>query len=292
MRCSTVLFPCSALWLSLLLGMLAANCPDLAAAETMDTSALLRAADAALKAGKFTNVIETTAKILAADPRDFRALFLRGRAHEELKNHAKAIADYDASLKANSKTPLVYQKRGELHFRLGNFKDSVADFDKFIEAMPEQAPHHWQRGISLYYAGRFDDGRKQFESHKSVNPYDVENAVWHFLCVARASGAEKARAALIPIERDGRVPMMQIHELFAGKLQPEDVLSAARIGSAAAQDNQLFYAHLYLGLYYEAIGDARLAREHIFKSAADFKAEHYMGDVARVHAEVLRKAAK
>ena len=261
------------------------------AAENPDVTAQLRAADAALRAGKATNAIEITTKLLAADAKDFRALFLRGRAHEDSRNHTRALADYEACAKSNPKYPLVWQKRGELHFRLGNFKESVADFDKFLELIPDQAPHHWQRGISLYYAGRFDDGAKQFDSHKTVNPYDVENAVWHFLCVARASSAEKARASLIPIERDSRVPMMQIHALFAGKLTADDVLAAARIGSSAAQDNQLFYAHLYLGIYFEAIGDAKKAREHIFKSATDFKSEHYMGDVARVHAQVLRKQA-
>lgn len=262
------------------------------AAETTDTPALLRAADTALKSGQPAEAIKLADKILTADPRDFRALFLRGRAHEESKNSAKAIADYDASLKVNPKATIVYQKRGELHFKLGNFAESIADFDKFIEAMPEQAPHHWQRGISLYYAGRFEDGRKQFESHQTVNPYDVENAVWHFLCVARASSPEKAKVALIPIERDARIPMMQILALFGGKVKAEDVLAAARTGSAAQQDNQLFYAHLYLGLYFEAIGDAKLAREHILKAATDFKAEHYMGDVARIHAQVLRKQSK
>ena len=262
------------------------------AADPLDTPALLRAADTALKGGQSAEAIKLADKILAADPKDFRALFIRGRAHEEATNSAKAIADYDASLKSNPKAAIVLQKRGELHFKLGNFAESIADFDKFIEAIPEQAPHHWQRGISLYYAGRFEDGRKQFESHQTVNPYDVENAVWHFLCVARASGAEKAKAALIPIERDSRIPMMQILALFGGKAKPEDVIAAAKTGNAAQQDNQLFYAHLYLGLYFEAIGDAKLAREHILKAATDFKAEHYMGDVARVHAQVLRKRSK
>lgn len=265
---------------------------SLRAAAPVDTQSLLRTADASLRAGKPAEAIQIADKVLAADPKDFRALFLRGRAHEESKNTVKALADYDASLKANPKATIVYQKRGELHFKLGNFAESIADFDKFIEALPEQSPHHWQRGISLYYAGRFEDGRKQFELHQTVNPYDVENAVWHFLCVARASGAEKARAALIPIERDARIPMMQIHALFGGKAKPEDVLAAAKLGSAANHDNQLFYSHLYLGLYFEAIGDAKLAREHILKAATDFKSEHYMGDVARVHAAVFRKQSK
>jgi lipoprotein NlpI len=261
------------------------------AAETVDTAALFRSAEDALKGGKPTEAIALAGKILTINPRDYRACFLRARAYEETRDYAKAVADYDAGLKLNTNAPIAYQRRGEAHFRLGHFKESIADFDRFIELMPGQAPQHWQRGIALYYAGRYEDGRKQFELHQTVNPRDVENAAWHFLCVARASGAEKARAALIPIDGDARVPMAQVHALFAGKAKPEDVLAAAKAGEPPPDrlDNQLFYAHLYLGLYFEAMGDARLAREHIFKAATGFKADHYMGDVARVHAQVLHK---
>ena len=261
------------------------------AAETVDTASLLRSAEAALQSGKPAEAITFADKILATDPKDYRAWFLRARAHEESRDYAKAVVDYDAGLKLNTNAAVAWQRRGEAHFRLGHFKESIADFDRLIELMPAQAPQHWQRGIALYYAGRFEDGRKQFELHQTVNTRDVENAVWHYLCVARASGVDKARAALIPIEGDARVPMAQVHALFATKAKPEDVLAAAKAGDPPPDrlDNQMFYAHLYLGLYFEAIGDARLAREHIFKAATGFKAEHYMGDVARVHAQVLRK---
>jgi lipoprotein NlpI len=264
------------------------------AAETVDAATLLRSADDALKSGKSAEAVALAGKILAADPKDFRALLLRARAHEQSHAYAKAVTDYDAVLKLNTNAAMAWQRRGEAHFRLGQFKQSIADFDKVIELMPAQAPQHWQRGIALYYAGRYEDGRKQFELHQTVNPHDVENAVWHFLCVARASSPEKARAALIPIEGDARVPMAQVHALFAAKAKPEDVLAAAKAGEPPPDrlDNQQFYAHLYLGLYFEAIGDARLAEEHISKAATGFKADHYMGDVARVHAQVLRKQTK
>jgi len=264
------------------------------AAETVDTAGLLLSAEAALKSGKPAEAIALAGRIVAADPKHFRAWLLRARAHEESRDYAKAVTDYDAGLKLTTNAAIAYQWRGEAHFRLGHFKESIADFDKFIELMPGQAPHHWQRGIALYYAGRYEDGRKQFELHQTVNSRDVENAVWHFLCVARASGPEKARSVLIAIEGDPRVPMAQVHHLFAGKAKPEDVLAAAKAGdpSPARLDNQLFYAHLYLGLYYEAISDTKLAREHILQAATGFKADHYMGDVARVHAQVLRKLTK
>src|SRR5205085_8743876 len=98
----------------------------------------------------------------------------------------------------------------------------------FLSLEPQQKPYHWQRGISLYYAGRFDDGKKQFELHQTVNTQDVENAVWHFLCTVRLEGLESAKKQLIPIEKDARVPMAQVHQLFAGKARPQDVLAAAQ----------------------------------------------------------------
>jgi len=54
----------------------------------------------------------------------------------------------------------------------------------------------------------------------------------------------------------------------------------------------MFYAHLYLGIYFEAIGDAKQARDYIFKAAERANQNGYMGDVARVHADILRKSEK
>lgn len=234
--------------------------------------------------------MDLASQAIAAEPESFRAWAMRGRAYSLLKRPASAIRDFTQSLKLEPSSSSLYQARGEDYFRVGRFKESVADFDSCLELVPGQKPYHWQRGISLYYAGEFEEGRKQFELHQTVNAHDVENAVWHFLCVTRASGLEKARAALIPIEGDPRVPMSQVHGLFAGKLKPADVLAAARAGDPPAKElnQRLFYAHLYLGLYFEAIGDAKEARDHIFKAASEFNADHYMGDVARSHAAVLR----
>ena len=52
---------------------------------------------------------------------------------------------------------------------------------------------------------------------------------------------------------------------------------------------RLFYAHLYLGLYYDALGNEAKAREFIELAAAKSERYGYMGDVARVHAETLRR---
>jgi lipoprotein NlpI len=170
-------------------------------------------------------------------------------------------------------------------FEQGRVAQSAAGFDALIKLVPESAPELWQRGIALYYAGRYKDCRAQFESHRTVNPADVENAAWHFLCVARLESPEKAEKALLPVGPDSRLPMTQIYEMFQGKRKPENVLSAA-----GTQARAQFYAELYVGLYYEALGNKRLAQQHIGNAAADkFAAPGlYMHMVARVHLAILQ----
>jgi lipoprotein NlpI len=87
--------------------------------------------------------------------------------------------------------------------------------------------------------------------------------------------------------------MSEVYRLFAGQAQPDEVLAAAIAGSPSpAQKNErLFYAHLYLGLYYEAAGDAGRAREHIERAARSHKIGHYMWNVADVHSRRLAAAA-
>jgi lipoprotein NlpI len=180
--------------------------------------------------------------------------------------------------------PGALLRRGMERFRKADIRGAVEDFDRLVKLAPESKAELWQRGIALYYAGEFAKGREQFEWHQTINPRDVENAVWHFLCVARMDGFRAAREKLIPIQGDTRIPMREIHSLFAGRGSEADVLGAARAGSElAVQKGQLFYAHLYLGLYAEAQGQPQVSLEHIRKAAGEFAQSHYMGDVARVH---------
>lgn len=165
-------------------------------------------------------------------------------------------------------------------------KESVAAFDKLISLEPRAKPQLWQRGLSLYYTGDYKAGREQFEVHQTVNPADVENAAWHFICVARAENVEAARKALIPIEGDSRIPMKEVHDLFAGKGSEEAVLKAAETGEGETLRNHRCYAHLYLGLHFEALGDDAKAKDHMLKAAGDYSMDHYMGKCAQVHVKV------
>jgi hypothetical protein len=83
--------------------------------------------------------------------------------------------------------------------------------------------------------------------------------------------------------------MAQIHQMFAGKLMPEQVVAAAREGNPApAQLNrQLFYAHLYAGLYCESIGKNKEAKAHLTE-AVKHEVPDYMYGVAQVQVGMLK----
>jgi lipoprotein NlpI len=188
-----------------------------------------------------------------------------------------------AHAQSPDETPRAVYERAVADFERERIAESADGFDRLAKMIPDQAPQLWQRGIALYYAGRYADCRAQFEAHRVVNPNDVENAAWHFLCVAREQSPEAAKIALLPVGLDPRVPMLEIYQMLRGALPPERVVAAAK--QSAAQ----FYAHLYVGLYFEAIGDEKGARKHIRYAADGYTSGDFMNTVAKVHWQLLRK---
>ena len=179
-----------------------------------------------------------------------------------------------------SNDPDVVFNQAIRDFFSGNIKTSADGFDQLVELAPNTMPRLWQRGIVLYYAERYDDCRKQFESHRTYNPNDVENAAWHFLCVALLESPEQAKLELLPVGPDSRRPMQEVYGLFAGELTANEVLAATQ-GELSAE----FFAHLYLGLHAEALGNNQAAIDYLQIAADDKYARvgGYMHMVARVH---------
>ena len=252
---------------------------------------LLDDATAAFKEGKYADAIAAGEKAAKLDPKRAAAPLLVGLAHLQLRDNEAAAKALTAAVARDPKLATAYDRRGDAYLKSGKFKEAVADFDTFLGLNPKFAPDHWRRGIALYYAGRYDDGRKQFDLHRTVNPEDVENSAWHYLCNARATSPKKARGDLIPVAKDGRVPMKEVLELFAGKLKPADVIAAAEESGLKgdAGTEAKFYAHLYVALYYESEKDAKKALEHLTAAVEKYKIGHYMWDVGAAHLATLKK---
>lgn len=178
----------------------------------------------------------------------------------------------------------LYILRGSLYFRTGRIKESLADFDTAVEKSPEVLPYLWQRGISQYYAEEFKKGAEQFEVHRTVNPNDVENAFWHFLCVAKLDGMEKASKNVLLAGQDAREPLMQVQLMIQGKMTEREVEELTEKGSRSTK----FYGYLYLGLFADAKGEFAKSIEYLEKCTGT-NYPGYMNDVAKVHLQQLKE---
>ena len=188
---------------------------------------------------------------------------------------------------------MAVDRRGGERFKLGKIDESIADFNAYLKAFPKAEPAHWRRGISFYYAGKYAEGAKQFFDGQVEFGADVENVFWHFLCNARKDGVEKARKDLLTLTgADKRVPMMRIYDLLRGQGEAGRGDRDGGEGEARRTSDKteaLFYAHLYVGLYYEALGDADKCKEHLTPAVEKHKIGHYMWDVANVHLARMKK---
>ena len=262
------------------LGLAPAMCLGQASAED-----LLRQAMSAYRDGRVDEAFARANQAIDVAPEDPSGYYIRGTVHESKQEYDRALKDYNQVVEFSPDLALAYSRRGGLQFKRGDFDASIADFDREIELDPAAERNHWRRGISYYYAGRYEDGWQQFElSHNTVNRNDYENGIFHFLCFARAKGVEQARESMLDIDGDTRVPMKEIYDLYRGEGSVEAVINAAKL------KDHLFYAHLYVGLYQDLVGEAAEALSHITRAVEDYPISHYMWDVARIHAKRLERS--
>jgi lipoprotein NlpI len=263
----------------------------MAAASADEIDEAIKKTRAALKANDDEGALKAADEAVKLDPKNAMARFLHGEVQARFRRHAEAIKDYEKVLELDPKFVAAINQRGGERFKMGDVKGSIEDFEAYIKIKPEAYDDHWRYGISLYYAGRFADGAKQFKAGEKAFGNDVENAFFHYLCNARSDGFEKARKNILKVGNDNRVTMMKTYELIQGKAKPEDVLATVDKAKIDGEEKNeaLFYAHLYVGLNYEAEGNEKKCREHLTTAVEKHKISHYMWDVANVHLKLAKK---
>jgi lipoprotein NlpI len=257
------------------------------------TADLVRDAQSARANNDSAKAYALLAQAIAAEPKGVRPHLVRAAFLEADDKLAEAIADWTTIVALAPEDLHARNARGIVLLKAGRAKEAVADFDAFLKKHPEHAKEHWQRGIACYYAGLYSEGIKQFESYQDFDNADIENALWRFMCMSKRDGLDKAKAAMLKIGDDRRVPMRDIYELYLGKKTPDDVLAAAVRGdlTPAQKNRQKFYAHLYLGIWHDLNGDAVKSLDHLNR-AVEHRIGHTMWDVARVHRDRMKAASQ
>jgi lipoprotein NlpI len=215
---------------------------------------------------------------------------LRG---EMLARFEQGRRDADDALAKSPDSTEWLTRRGDARLFLGDAKGAVADFEKEIALDPSHDAPHWRLGIAYYFAGDFAKSARQFEKYHAFDARDRENGVWQFLANARIAGIEKARAAMLEYKRFDREPFPSLYEMFAGKKTGAEVLAEMEKKGLGADPLVMFFAHYYVGLNAELLGDKDAAREHLAKAVAlavksgARGGPGYMGQVARLHYEAI-----
>ena len=234
------------------------------------------------RVAQFVLFVQVCSVVSAQVPAGVEAWSAEAMKLEEAGELSAALEAWNQAIALDAGIAGAYVRRGQVHFKMAHIDESVVDFDRAVELDPSSEPYLWQRGIAQFYAGQYDACRRQFEDHRSVNPNDVENAVWHFLCLARGDGVEVAQAALLPVGPDSRMPLRTIYELYRGRSSAAEVMAVAASASPDRRESALFYGELYVGLHHFILGDATAALEAL-RAAGKRNFPHYMRDVALVH---------
>lgn len=225
---------------------------------------------------------------------------LTGRQHLDEAENSLAAKEYDKAVEhakqaadKEKRSTRIQQRAGEIIFLAGKPTESLPYFDKANELEPQLAADNWQRGIALACASKWKEGAAQFKLHHDVNPNDVENSAWYFLCLAKSENPTKAEETIIPSGGDPRPPMMAVLEMLKGKKTPEEVITSAEQMTVAGSQRELalFYADLYVGLYYDSIGKSTEAKKFL-QSSLTRKTGGYMLDTARIYLDHQLKNAE
>lgn len=103
-----------------------------------------------------------------------------------------------AAVPVGAQHPQAIVDRAEEDFAGGRLREAVVGLDRLAALDPESAPWLWQRGVALYYLGEFSGCAQQFAAYQRVNAGDLESAVWHVACVARAEFVRRGSGGHVP----------------------------------------------------------------------------------------------
>ena len=187
---------------------------------------------------------------------------------------------------------------GEQSLLKGDLERSRWALDTLAALDPSRAPKLWQRGLCYYYSGQYEDGMRQFEADMSINGGDVEEVLWHFICKCGKYGFQKAFSdgfLLLIATGQSPPPMDKVLLMYKGQATPTDVIELATgdgnsIVLSYNDSNALAYAHFYIGIYHQLLGNHDKAGYH-FKEACQYNIVDYMGQIMEFHYKLHQRKA-
>jgi tetratricopeptide (TPR) repeat protein len=120
----------------------------------------------------FARAIMDFDESLRLNPKNLVALSNRGAAWVLKGEPARAIADLDAVIGLNPKNPVSFSARGALWRQLKEFDKSIADLDEAIRLDPKQSQAYNNRALTWKAAGDYDRAIADLDEAIRLNPAD------------------------------------------------------------------------------------------------------------------------
>jgi tetratricopeptide (TPR) repeat protein len=140
---------------------------------------------------------EQVAKALEIDPKNAKAINLRGWVAYKQQRLDAAKTDLDAAIQLAPAFPVPYNNRGVLLVDQKQFEAAVKDFSKALELAPETAIYHTNRGNALFGKGDFKAAVADYSKAVELTP-DLTDALnglaWFLATCPEASLRDPAKA--------------------------------------------------------------------------------------------------
>ena len=255
--------------------------------------------------GDIPGAITAFDEAIKIDPKFAPAYFNRGYAESLQGKSTEANADYTQAIALDSNYKEAYYQRGGIEGQNARFDDAARDFTAVIKIDPKYAPAHYNLGHVDYFQGNLDPAMVEVNQALALNPrfaysYFIRGliqhaqgehskalsdfrdsaglgfaygAIWAYITEMEDNQADQAKADLsdalakAPTFKPDDWPS-QIANFLLGKMNSDQFLSKAKMGSPSTAKNRTCEAWFYVGESRRLAGDLAGAKDAFTKSVA------------------------
>ena len=246
-------------------GAAAAGAPAVVAATSDEASALFTKAQGLFHDRKFREAIALLDPYLAANPRDARALVLRGDCKADLEDNQGALRDYNAAIGISPEYQYAYVTRCETRRTLDDIKGALADCDTAIRLDATDALAYEDRGDVYFdresWSLALADYDKAVELGRSNAYLFAARCDANRLTGNRAKAAADCEKAFALDPKSRRALWSNGRLALTGERYTDAV---AHLNSYIAQDSKgSNTAYYFRGYAYNRLGSYKLALEDL-----------------------------
>jgi tetratricopeptide (TPR) repeat protein len=123
--------------------------------------------------GQHARAIEDYDQSIRLEPNDADTLYNRGNAYQALDQRARAIEDYDRAIRLNPGHVLAWNNRGNAYHDLGQYARAVEDLDQAIRLNPKLSIAFNNRGNGYYGLGQYARAIEDYDRALRLNSGDA-----------------------------------------------------------------------------------------------------------------------